>query len=127
MNAASKIKYRQWLFTEVHFYYIAFVAMCVVKKLYDKSNRISAISRPNFIIWINQSDRFLWIFVPTNTYPPSLFRKRKREQIGNGQFLFPDCLTKKGLKRSFQYFSERTLSTDSARSSICNTLQLKRC
>lgn len=73
---------------------------CIVavaaRKTHTERNHISPISRPNPIVWTNQSDRLPRIC--GRRLP--LFREREREQIGNGQFLFPDCLIKKKRKKT---------------------------
>jgi len=113
----------------MHFQCIAYAAF---GKIHMRRNQphISSLSRPNPIVWTNQSDR-LPAFTGTRL---SLFRENKREQIGkNGQFLFPDCLSKKKNEKKIEAptrsnilpGNERTSSADSARSAVCNSPQSK--
>lgn len=98
----------------MHFQCIAHVAFGKIHTRRNQPHIYPPLSRPNPIVWTNRSDR-LPAFAGTRL---SLFRENKREQIGkNGQFLFPDCLSKKKKKTKkkieaptrFQYFTgERT-------------------
>lgn len=127
----SKFAGNRWILqNQVHGYALKYIF--TISRLLLKTHTTKLTAHiPNISTKFHCLDKPEWsVSAGICGHPPSLFRKKKREQIGNSQFLFPDCLTKKELKcaGSFQYFpgNERTLSTDSARSFACNAPQSKR-